>query len=332
MAAIYAWQIDAQKGVYAYLYDIENDKAGYCGPEISGDTLAQLQSLVENNFSDCNPERKCIYESYFNAMVKKIHEYNDGEYAWVQFASYENYFCTDVYNCDTLAGPSGLPGTSGKDGIGKLTVNGTGNVIGNLTYNATNRELIATKTSAITSTEIKVYSAGTADNALKLEGSGATAFAKADHTHGNYLTSADTISKATSATTVPWSGVSGKPSFDYLPLSGGTLTGGVTGTSFTSSGGFFDTSDERLKDFGNEIEVNIDLLKNIPTKYFTWKNDNSKQYIGTSAQKIEEQFPEIVDTDENGIKSVDYAKLSIIALKAIKELTKRIEDLENKIS
>jgi hypothetical protein len=36
-----------------------------------------------------------------------------------------------------------------------------------------------------------------------------------------------------------------------------------------SSGGFFDTSDERLKNFGGNVQIDFEKLKSIPKKYFT---------------------------------------------------------------
>lgn len=92
------------------------------------------------------------------------------------------------------------------------------------------------------------------------------------------------------------------------------------------------TSDERLKDFGDNIEVDFNELKQIPKKYFTWKNDEIKSSnIGTSAQSIEKLYPELVITDDNGYKSLDYSTLSIVALAAIDKLNERIEYLENKL-
>ena len=120
----------------------------------------------------------------------------------------------------------------------------------------------------------------------------------------------------------------------YLPLSGGTMTGNIsgdTGVAVYMPGGFFQESDERLKIFMGEIEGALDKANAIPTKYFYWKNmpDGPRQ-LGTSAQKVQEVFPEIVSGEDK--LSVDYSKLAIVALAAVKELTAKVEDLQNQLN
>jgi hypothetical protein len=47
------------------------------------------------------------------------------------------------------------------------------------------------------------------------------------------------------------------------------------------------------------------------------------------AQEIEEFFPEIVDTDKDGFKSLAYDRLVVICFKVLKDIIKRLEKLEN---
>lgn len=108
-----------------------------------------------------------------------------------------------------------------------------------------------------------------------------------------------------------------------------TQSGQLYATQMNAANGFYETSDARLKTFGEDIKA-LDSISKIPTKYFTWKLDEKqKQHIGTSAQEIQKVYPELVSENENGELSVDYARLSIIALAAIKELKAEIEKLKN---
>ena len=118
----------------------------------------------------------------------------------------------------------------------------------------------------------------------------------------------------------------------------GQLTSGYRAGTSTSNGVYWQnwnlyaTSDERMKDFHGPVDIDFERLKNIPKVYYTWKNDPaSKMNIGTSAQELQEVYPEIVDTNENGILAVAYDKLSIIALAAIDELKKENDGLRNEI-
>lgn len=123
-------------------------------------------------------------------------------------------------------------------------------------------------------------------------------------------------------------------------ITGGTIYKGGTSTStgvhitsgsvLNAPGGFYETSDARLKNFISDINIDFDKLRTIPKKYFTWKNKN-KVNIGTSAQELLKIYPEIVNEGEDGILTVAYDKLSIIALKAIDQLYDEILKLRQRI-
>lgn len=110
-----------------------------------------------------------------------------------------------------------------------------------------------------------------------------------------------------------------------------TQSGQLYATQMNSTNGFFETSDAKLKDFKEDVKA-LDTVDQIPTKYFTWKEDeNQELQIGTSAQEVEKLYPELVSKTEDDTLTVDYAKLSIIALAAIKELNAEIQSLKEEI-
>lgn len=117
-----------------------------------------------------------------------------------------------------------------------------------------------------------------------------------------------------------------------LGTSGNRFTSGYFSAPVQSYGGFFETSDDRLKNFYDNVEIDLDKLAELPKKYFTWKNkENDNLQIGTSAQAVQQLYPELVNADENGTLSVAYDKLSIIALKGIDVLNAKIKSLETRL-
>ena len=108
-----------------------------------------------------------------------------------------------------------------------------------------------------------------------------------------------------------------------------TSKGNITATGTMTSAGFYQSSDERLKTFTSDYDINLDDIKNIKTGKFYWNSDESQVINGgVSAQTVEEYFPELVKEDETGMKSVNYDGLAVVAIAAIKKLTERIEQLE----
>ena len=102
---------------------------------------------------------------------------------------------------------------------------------------------------------------------------------------------------------------------------------------YISGGEVYAASDERLKDFGVNVEVDFNKLFEIPKVYYSWKDDEEKrQMIGTSAQKLKEIYPELVSENEDGKMAVSYEKLSIIALAAVDKLHKENEELKDRLN
>ena len=104
-----------------------------------------------------------------------------------------------------------------------------------------------------------------------------------------------------------------------------------TQTIYMSQGYLYSISDENKKIFLGDIECDLDKLSNIPKKYYKWSDGGDTIQIGTSAQKLREYYPEVVDVNNNGVMAVSYERLSIIALAAIDKLYEEVKILKNKI-
>jgi hypothetical protein len=109
--------------------------------------------------------------------------------------------------------------------------------------------------------------------------------------------------------------------------------GSSNGVWFASKN-LYASSDERLKDFKGDIDIDFEKLSTIPKKYFTWKEDGPEGSvnIGTSAQKLKEVYPSLVMGDDNDYYGVAYDKLSIVALAAIDKLHEENLELKNEIA
>ena len=124
---------------------------------------------------------------------------------------------------------------------------------------------------------------------------------------------------------------------NYRPRSGSTTNAkniyvgngqGNGGFGEVHASGFFKESDIRLKSNIVPLNHTLEQICNIPTVSFDIRN---KHQIGTIAQDIENDFVDIVDTDSDGMKSVDYCMLGVVAVEGIKLLKQEIEDLKKQV-
>lgn len=106
------------------------------------------------------------------------------------------------------------------------------------------------------------------------------------------------------------------------------VDGAITATGFNSS------SDIRYKTNITPVSNALTAITNLTPIYYHWKEGFKKQgftkerQIGFSAQEIEKYFPEMVQTDADGYKSVDYSKMTSVLVQAVKEQQKQIEELK----
>jgi hypothetical protein len=100
-------------------------------------------------------------------------------------------------------------------------------------------------------------------------------------------------------------------------------TGTLNATIFNS------LSDENQKTDIKIINNAQNIINQINGVEFTWK-DNGKPSSGVIAQELEKILPNLVDTNENLVKSVNYNGIIAYLIQTVKELDSRIKILENK--
>ena len=226
----------------------------------------------------------------------------------------------------------------------------------NLTYNANSNTLYANK---VQGTEVNIStislggSTGTNGQYIKSTGSGATwsavdastlggdaktSFmyrnANTDLTMNNqslHFGAFNTNSKIRwSGTTTLWDLIAGD-----LKIRNNTtdrFTFARTTGNFTASGDVTAFSDITLK-------KNIELIPNALDKVLSLRGitynridiENEPKQSGVIAQEVEKVLPEVVHTDEEGIKSVAYGNMVGLLIEAIKEQQQQIDELRRKL-
>jgi hypothetical protein len=133
----------------------------------------------------------------------------------------------------------------------------------------------------------------------------------------------------------------------YLPLSGGTLTGALNGTSatfstlgtgtvYSNAGTLTNTnpSDSRLKTEIKSISYGLnEILKLRPVSY-QWDNDDINQGLqfGFIAQEVQEIMPDAIKEfgEETKFLGLEKDAIYVTLVNAIKELKAELDTLKNK--
>ena len=100
--------------------------------------------------------------------------------------------------------------------------------------------------------------------------------------------------------------------------------------SITFVGTLTDVSDKRFKKNIKELYKLLDkIIKLNPVEYdMAYPNTSISHEYGLIAQEVEEIFPQVVYTDNNGIKSISYIQLIPLILQAMKEQQEQIDKLD----
>ena len=129
-----------------------------------------------------------------------------------------------------------------------------------------------------------------------------------------------------------------------LALTGGTMSGSLTigtivgnavGSILNVTGNIVATgdvtaySDRSLKDNIVTIDSALDKVSALRGVYF---DKDGKASTGVIAQEVEEVLPEVVHTQENGLKSVAYGNMVGLLIEAVKELTEQNKQMAAEIA
>lgn len=98
--------------------------------------------------------------------------------------------------------------------------------------------------------------------------------------------------------------------------------------NFTALGNITAYSDVRLKINIHTIENALDTVNKMRGVTYDRLSDGTKQ-LGVIAQEVKEILPEAVLEDDQGVLSVAYGNLAGLLIEAIKELSAKVEKLEN---
>jgi hypothetical protein len=107
----------------------------------------------------------------------------------------------------------------------------------------------------------------------------------------------------------------------------------ISGSTIRASGDViaFNSSDERYKDNIQPLSSPLWKINQIGGYEFDW-NDKQDTYkghdVGVIAQEVHKVLPEVVGEKSDGYLGVKYEKIVPLLIESIKELNKKIEDIE----
>lgn len=161
----------------------------------------------------------------------------------------------------------------------------------------------------------------------------------------NFATEAETLAGVSTITSISparlryaienWTGTTA-----FVKKAGDTMTGSLTvqgSIQATEDITAFYLSDKTLKTNITNIDNALGKVLTLNGVTFDWNEAATEKYgkvgreAGVIAQEVEQVLPEIVATRDDGTKAVRYEKIVPLLIEAIKELSKKVQDLESNL-
>jgi hypothetical protein len=124
---------------------------------------------------------------------------------------------------------------------------------------------------------------------------------------------------------------------DNPTIQGNLTSAGATAEISAASGSINDLEVVRLTEtsaliYKDNVQTldSSDSIFNLRPVSFNWKSDN-REDIGLVADEVKEVYPQLVKSDAEGnALGVNYSKLTAVLIKAVQDLSTRINTLESK--
>ena len=116
----------------------------------------------------------------------------------------------------------------------------------------------------------------------------------------------------------------------YAGSNNGTLNTTWVNDDMTVQGDITSISDVRTKENIETITDGLEIVDSLRGVRYN-KIGKEDRKVGVIAQEVEEVLPEVINTDNEGMKSVDYGKMVGVLIEAIKDLKSEVDMLKIKL-
>ena len=117
----------------------------------------------------------------------------------------------------------------------------------------------------------------------------------------------------------------------YVGSNNGVLNTTWSGNDMTVQGDITTLSDARTKENVETIDNALETVVSLRGVRYNKIGEEDRK-VGVIAQEVEEVLPEVVKTNDEGMKSVDYGKMVGVLIEAMKEQQEQIEALKAEIA